>query len=78
MDTENDTSADFASNASIVGQEVTDEEPTVEEPEQTVLIDIVADVNVRKRSVSSPAIFTGPIEEVVVIDFISVRSFGFS
>ncbi|KAF8191732.1 hypothetical protein BJ912DRAFT_925147 [Pholiota molesta] len=71
MDTENDTPADFASNASIIGEEVADEGPTVEGPEQTVLTDIVAEVNVRKRSASSPAIFTSPIEEIAVIEFIS-------
>ncbi|KAF8166364.1 hypothetical protein BJ912DRAFT_934575 [Pholiota molesta] len=70
-DTEIDTPADIASNASITGEEVADEELTVEEPEQTILADIVAEVNVRKRSVSSPAIFTGPIEEVALIEFIS-------
>jgi hypothetical protein len=77
MDTENDTPVDFASNASIIIEEVADEEPTVEEPVQTILTDIIPEGNVRKRSVSSPAIFTSPIEEVAVVEFISVRSSGF-
>lgn len=77
MDTGNDTPADFASNAAIVGQHVADEEPIGEVPEQTILTDIVAEVTVRKRSVSSPAIFASPSEEVAVIASISVRSSGF-